>query len=118
MKIHSITLTVQDGETSDNHKIAIVAGTLFVDNDKIHEHEDGTPDTDKKGEEVKDLEKINFVTSLDENPELMKVIQALAIEALTLKNLKIAEKNGTLSHFIESVGVEEKKSGTKPSKQK
>ena len=55
-----------------------------------------------------ELETINFTTALGNNQKLKSVIQDLIVEAVTLKNLKIAKENGTLTHYLESCGVQTK----------
>ena len=81
-------------------------GTVFIDKGEKVLNE-------KSGEFENDLETINFTTTLDNAPELKSSIQSLVVEALTLKNLKIAKENGNLTHFIESVGAT---TDSKPSK--
>lgn len=98
MKVHSLKLTLQDIVTKDGAKIAAVMGTLFIDSGKtIANKETMNPEPE--------LEAINFTTSLNSSVELKTVMQKLIIEALTLKNLKIAKESGTITHFLEAVGV-------------
>jgi hypothetical protein len=103
MKINSLKLTLQDVESSDKKKIAVIFGTVFIDNDKYKEDING-PVLDEHGEKIPVYETINFTTALDNIEHFKQIAQEIIIEALTLKNMKIAEKNGELSHFIESVG--------------
>lgn len=101
MQVHSLKLTVQDVMTKDGAKIAAVMGTLFIDSGKtIANSETMNPEPE--------LETIQFTTALNSSVELKKVIQKLIMEAVTLKNLKIAKESGTVSHFLESVGVQTK----------
>jgi len=99
MQIHSLKLTFQDIVTKDAAKLAVVLGTLFIDNEEKVLNE-------KTGEFEPALESIQFTTALSTNPELEKVIQGIMMEALTLKNIKIAKENGTLTHFLETCGAE------------
>ena len=97
MQIHSLKLTFQDIITKDAAKLAVMMGTLFIDH--------GTKVLNEKtGEFEPDLESIQFTTALSNAPKLQEALQPLIIEALTLKNIKIAKENGTLTHFLESVG--------------
>jgi len=101
MQIHSLKLTFQDVLTKDGAKIAAVLGTIYLDDGKIISNSE----TLKPEPEY---EKINFTSSLDSNTKLKSVIQEMIIEALTLKNLKLAKDNGTLTHFVEAMGVSTK----------
>ena len=106
MQVHSLKLTIQDVHTKDNAKIAAVMGTLFIDTGKtVANAETLQPEPE--------LETIHFTTALNTDPELKKVIQALIVEAATLKNLKIAKESGTLNHFLESCGVDTKPKAAK-----
>jgi len=98
MQIHSLKLTFQDVTTKDGAKIAAVMGTLYIDDGKMVANKE----TLKPEPEY---EKISFTTALGSNQKLKSVIQEMIVEALTLKNLKIAKENGTMTHFLESVGV-------------
>ena len=89
--------------SSDGQKIAAIFGTVFIDNDKYKEDING-PVLDEHGEKQPIYETINFTTALKNVEHFTEIAQGLIVEALTLKNMKIAEKNGELSHFIESVG--------------
>lgn len=101
MQIHSLKLTFQDIVTKDAAKLAVMMGTLFIDNG-------GKVLNNKNGEFEPKLESIQFTTALSNAPDLQAALQPLIMEALTLKNIKIAKENGTLTHFLESVGVETK----------
>lgn len=96
-------------KTSDDKPIAAVMGTVFIDNDEWKRNEEGNMVLDGEGMPIPIYETINFTTALHTDPGLLKCIQTLIIEALTLKNLAIAEKNGTISHFLEAVGAGPKK---------
>ena len=98
MQIHSLKLTFQDVVTKDGAKIAAVMGTLYIDDGKVVANKE----TLKPEPEY---EKISFTTALGSNQKLKSVIQEMIVEALTLKNLKIAKENGTMTHFLESVGL-------------
>lgn len=104
MQIHSLKLTIQDVRTKDSAKIAVVMGTLFIDEGK----KQSNPET-MQPEPV--YEQINFTTALNNSSKFKQCIQEMIIEALTLKNLKIARENGNLTHFVESVGYQTKKPG-------
>lgn len=106
MKINSLKLTIQDMETSDAKSVAAVMGTLFIDNDEWKKNEEGNLLLDDAGMPIPIYETINFTTALHVNRQLLSCVQALIIEALTLKNMAIAKKNGTLSHFIKAVGAQ------------
>lgn len=102
MKIHSLKLTIQDTISKDKKPVAVLAGTVFIDEGKYKEDTNG-PVLDKEGEKIPYYETINFVTSLDKNPEMKKHVQALLVEALTLKDMEIEKTNGTLSHFVRNI---------------
>jgi hypothetical protein len=97
MQIHSLKLTFQDIVTKDVAKIAVVNGTLFIDTGKT------IGDTTEP-----EFETINFTTAMSRTPALKNAIQELIMEAVTLKNLKIAKENGNLTHFLEASGVQTK----------
>ena len=107
MKINSLKLTIQDVTTADNHRVAGISATLFIDDGefKMNELEDGTkePVLDEDGEKIPMYETINATGALGANPEMKKVIQALIIELLTLKNLEVAKENGEIEHFVQAV---------------
>jgi len=103
MKIHSLKLTLQDVETKDKQKLAVIFGTVFIDNDKYKENSVGF-EFDEHGEKIPVFEVINFTTALNNVEHFKQISQELIIEALTLKNMQIAKENGELSHFIEAVG--------------
>lgn len=103
MKIHSLKLTFQDVETKDKKTVAVVFGTVYLDDGKVKMDING-PVLDEHNETTPEFETINFTTALANIEGGKKLIQQLVMEALTLKNLKIAERNGELSHFIEAVG--------------
>lgn len=105
MKIHSLKLTLQDVETADKKKVAAIFGTVFIDNDTYKMDING-PVLDENGEKTPIFETINFTTLLKNVDHFKQVAQQMIIEALTLKNMEIAEKNGDLSHFVRSVGAE------------
>lgn len=101
MQIHSLKLTFQDIVTKDAAKLAVVNGTLFIDTGKqVANTETLKPEPE--------FETINFTTALGNSPDLKRIIQTLVMEALTLKNLKIAKENGNLTHFLETTGVQTK----------
>jgi hypothetical protein len=105
MKIHSLKLTLQDVETADKKKVAAIFGTVFIDNDQFKEDING-PVLDENGEKTPIYETINFTTLLSNVEHFKQIAQTMIIEALTLKNMEIAEENGTLSHFVRSIGAE------------
>lgn len=107
MKINSLKITVQDVTTSDGHTVAGLSTTLFIDDGefKMQELEDGTKEfvLDKEGEKIPMYEIINASGALGVNPDMKRVVQELVITLLTMKNLKIAKKNGELTHFVEAI---------------
>lgn len=105
MKIHSLKLTLQDVETSDKKKVAAIFGTVFIDDGKVKMDLNG-PVLDENGEETPIYETINFTTALANVEHFKQIAQTMIIEALTLKNMEIAEKNGELSHFVRAIGAE------------
>lgn len=101
MQIHSLKLNIQDVHTKDAAKVAVVMGTLFIDDGKkVVNSETMKPEPA--------YETINFTTLLSNNETFKRSIQDLIMEALTLKNLKIAKENGNLTHFLEASGVQTK----------
>jgi len=119
MKIHSLRLIVQDMPDKDGKLFAVVSGTLTIDTGEVKTDEKGKPVVDKEKVVVPILEDINFMIPLNSSKELKAVVQSLAVEALTLKDMEIAKKNGQLSHYVESVkgfapDAPKKKSGPAP----
>lgn len=106
-QIHSLKLTIQDVNTKDAAKIAAVMGTLFVDHGEKKLNE-------ATGEFEPVYEQIDFTTALFNHPELQQGVRAMIMEALTLKDLKIAKESNTLSHYVEAITGE----STKPKRVK
>lgn len=93
----------------DGKLFAAVYGTLILDTGEVKRNEAGEPVVDKEGVLIPILENINFITPLNSSKELKACVQALAVEALTLKDMEIAKKNGQLSHYVASIkGIENK----------
>lgn len=103
MKIHSLKLTIQDMPGKDGKLFAAVYGTLTLDTEQPALDEKGEPKVDKEGQTISMLDDINFVTPLNNSKELKACVQAIAVEALTLKDMEIAKKNGQLSHYIQAI---------------
>lgn len=103
MQIHSLKLTVQDIVSKEGDKIATVFGTLVLDTGEKAKTEKGEDRLDAEGETIPVLENIDFIIPVNSSKELKAVIQSLAVQALTLKDMEIAEKNGQLSHYVEAV---------------
>jgi hypothetical protein len=109
MQIHSLKLTVQDIISKEGDKIATVFGTLILDTGEKAKTEKGEDRLDAEGMTIPVLENIDFVIPVNSSKELKAVIQGLAVEALTLKDMEIAKKNGQLSHYVAAVkGIENK----------
>lgn len=83
---------------------AAVFGTVILDTGEIAKDEKGNAKLDEEGNQIPILENIDTIVPLNANPQFRSHIQAFLTEAITLKNLKIAEKNGQISHFLEAVG--------------
>lgn len=115
MKIHSLKLTLQDVGTADNKKVAAIFGTVFIDNGQFKEDANG-PVLDENGEKTPIFETINFTTALDNVEHFKQIAQTMIVEALTLKNMEIAEENGTLSHFVRMMGAGDDYDGVKAPK--
>lgn len=108
MKINSLKLTIQDMPDKEGKLFAAVYGTLILDTGEVKQDKDGKPVVDKEGVLIPILENINFITPLNSSKELKACVQALAVEALTLKNMEIAKKEGQLSHFVQAIeGVQD-----------
>lgn len=103
MKIHSLKLTIQDMPGKDDKLFAAVYGTLTLDMEEPALDEKGEPKVDKEGQPISMLDDINFVTPLNASKELKAVVQSMAVEALTLKDMEVAKKNGQLSHYVEKI---------------
>lgn len=105
MQIHSLKLTVQDAPSKEGPMIATIFGKLILKTGDIARNEDGTPRLDAENQEIPILDDINFVVPVSQSKELKAVIQSLAIEALTLKDMEIAEKKGPqeLSHYVDAI---------------
>lgn len=99
---------------------AAVSGKVVLDTGEVKVDEKLEPVLDENGDTTPILEDINFMFSLNKEPSFQSNIQAIVMEALTLKNLEIAEENGQISHFIKAMGVEpeKKKRGSKTTKPK
>lgn len=118
MKINSLKLTIQDVETADGKPIAAIMGTVFIEDGTFKKDINDQLVLDQEGMPIPFYETINFTTALSSAPSLKKDIQALIIEALTLKNLEIAKENGTLSHFVQTITGEKPKKGSRSTKPK
>ncbi len=105
MQINSLKLTIQDVHTADHVRIAGVFGTLFLDVGEYKMGPDDEPMLDEAGEKIPIYETIEFTFALEENADFKKCIKDIILQATTLKNLKIAKENGTVSHFLEAMGV-------------
>ena len=103
MKIHSLKLTIQDMPDKEGKLFAGVFGTLVLDTEEVKRDVDGEPVADKEGVVIPILDNINFIVPLNKSKELKAVVQSLAVEALTLKDMEIAKKNGQLSHYVEAI---------------
>jgi len=103
MKIHSLKLTVQDVPSKEGRNIATVFGTLTLDTEEVAKDAEGKERLDAEGATIPVLDDINFVIPVNSSPELKAVIQSLAVQALTLKDMEIAKKNGQLSHYVQAV---------------
>lgn len=103
MKIHSLKLTIQDVPSKEGRPVATVFGTLTLDTEELAKDEKGETRVDSEGVVVPILDDINFVLPVNSSPELKAVVQSLAVQALTLKDMEIAKKNGQLSHYVETV---------------
>jgi len=88
-KLRSVTLTLQDVTTKDGVTLAAVFGTLAIDTGKVRLNEQ------MRQEPV--LESINFTTALANHPDFKEQITALITEALTLKEMKVAQESGLLA---------------------
>ena len=87
----------------DGKLFAAVYGTLTLDMEEPALDEKGEQKLDAEGQAISMLDDINFVTPLNTSKELKMVVQSLAVEALTLKDMQVAKKNGQLSHYIEKI---------------
>ena len=89
--------------SKEGDKIATVFGTLILDTGEKAKTQSGDDRLDEEGETIPVLDNIDFITPVNSSKELKAVIQALAIEALTLKDMEVAKKNGQLSHFVQAI---------------
>lgn len=110
-------------EAEGGRLFAAVHGTLIVNTGDVAKDKDGNPRLDDEKQEIPVLENINFSFPLDKVETFKTDIQAMIIEALTLKNWEIAKENGQLSHFIAAVGgnpeeTNDKAQNKKPAKKK
>ena len=64
MKIHSLKLTLQDAETQDRYKIAVVYGSVTIDNDVYQQDSNGDM-LDEEGKKIPLYETVNFTAELD-----------------------------------------------------
>lgn len=103
MKIHSLKLTIQDMPDKKGNLFATVFGTLIIDTGEVKVDKDDVAVKDEAGQFIPILDNINFITPINTSKELKMVVQSLAIEALTLKDMKVAKNNGQLSHFVEAI---------------
>lgn len=110
MQIHSLKLTVQDVVSKEGDKIATVFGTLILNTGEKAKDARGEDRRDAEGDTIPVLENIDFVIPVNSSKELKAVIQSLAVQALTLKDMEIAEKEGELSHYVQAIqGIAPKK---------
>lgn len=104
MKIHSLTLIIQDFIDKDTKKpYAGVYGKLTLNTEEQAQNEDGTLKFDEEKDPVYMMEDIPFGFNMDKSSLFRSEIQAMMIEALTLKNLEIAKENGQVSHFVQKM---------------
>lgn len=105
MQIHSLNLVVQDAPTVEGKMVATVFGKLVMKTGEVAKTAEGTPRLDEEGQEIPVLDDINFVIPVSSSKELKAVIQSLAVQALTLKDLEVVEKKGPqeLSHYVQAV---------------
>lgn len=104
MKVHSLKLTIQDMPDKKGKLFAAIFGTVVLDTGEKAKDEKGNIKLDDEGQEIPILDNINCIVPLNQNKIFKSNIQAFLVEAITLKNLKIAEKNGQMSHFLEAIG--------------
>ncbi len=109
---------IQDMPDKKGNLFAAVSGKLTLNTGDIKLDKKGNAVLDEAGDMIPILDDINFIFSLNKYPDFKTQIQAMAVEALTLKNMQIAEENGQLSHFVEAVGAvgTSKKKGPKDTK--
>lgn len=119
-KIHSLTITIQDVETADKKKASVIFGTLFIDNGEFQKDGSGELALDAAGEPVPDYEKIQFTDALHrpDNALFKRCIQSMIVQALTLKDLEIAKRDGSIAHFVQSITGQPLKQGSNPTKPK
>ncbi len=103
MHIHSLKLTIQDMPDKKGKPFASVFGTLILNTGEVKVDKDDMPVKDAEGDFIPILDNINFILPLNASKELTMVVQSLAVEALTLKDMQIAKKNGQLSHYVEAI---------------
>lgn len=89
--------------SKEGRNIATVFGTLTLDTEEVAKDSEGNERLDAEGTTIPVLDDINFVIPVNSSPELKAVIQSLAVQALTLKDMEIAKKNGQLSHYVQAV---------------
>jgi hypothetical protein len=118
MKIDSIKLHIQDLPDKKGKLFAAVSGKVTLNTGEVKLDEKLEVVLDENGDEIPILEDINMMFALNKDPSFAANIQAIAMEALTLKNLEIAEENGQISHFVQAVGAPEKKKGLRITKPK
>lgn len=107
MKVHSLKLTIQDVPDADSGELfAACFATVVLNTGEVAKNADGTDKLDEEGQPVYMMEDINTVFPLNKDEVFKGNIQAILMEALTLKNWQIAKENGQLSHFVEAVGAD------------
>jgi len=120
MKVDSVRLHIQDMPDKKGELFAVVSGKITLDTGEVKLDEHLKPVLDEYGDEIPILDDINVMFPLNKEITFKSNIQAIVMEALTLKNLEIAEENGQISHFVKAMGVEpeKKKRGSKTTKPK
>ena len=120
MKIDSIKLHIQDLPDKEGKLFAAVSGKITLNTGEIKVDEKSVPVLDEHGDEIPILDDINVMFALNKDPSFKSNIEAIAMEALTLRNLEIAEENGQISHFVKEMGAPagKKKRGSKTTKAK
>lgn len=122
MKIHSIRITIQDVQTTEN--VPVVAGftDIFLDHGETMVDDEGQVKLDEDGLPQKKFEKISATWLLSHNVLLKREIQKMVIETITQHDIEQRKTTGEDLNIGDDYGlgiVKPKKKGLpKPKKKK
>jgi hypothetical protein len=105
MKIHSISIRIQDVITSDN--VPVVAGftDIYLDNNEIMLDDEGNQKLTEEGLPQKKFEKVSATWLLSQNVILKREIQKMVITAITQYDIEQRKAKGEELNFDTEMGL-------------